>query len=401
MAQHRIWSASDRDAFVMRARTVDDDLNFKGCEDSYRYSVLPKRSGCGDAEDDRKAKVTKALMSVIFKTPEYRVIALKIYDILLQKIVSHPLTCRMFQKDILVVLKGGTSYTYIVSAEHADVFPFSDLDIVVMINPYMPARLFAEVKSVMSTLILQTISQYKRMLDHMLFLNKPINDSVLRPETIEAFKEDLTHAFDAIEDDQGVIQSPFVDTTTRNRVSKNSFVLCDSLVREDKIVRVEVPHFELCERIPLRRTPIFCSYNSSIHFNRVSEGNGEKVGSFDLFRVRFNAMLRRNEEEGVPSDTDSSSSAQKFREYECITADFIDISVPNKNDAELIDFWEHGQVASVYDPSVRLWVTIPDLRSMLYDLDKMLNVYECPESKRARRQARHDVLSMYAKQLCR
>lgn len=388
--QPLFWTSADRDAFVQKALSSEDK---RGCSSPFWFNVLPKVS-CPDNEDARRGAATKALMNVIFGTPEYRILALKVYDILLQKIASHPETSRMYLKHIVVVLKGGTAYTYVVS-DRPDVFPFSDLDIVVAIDPSLPPPVFERVKAVVDTIVLQTISQYKRMLDHMLFLNKPINDQVLSPDAIRRFKQDFMAAFETLSDESGAFLSPVSATDVRNGVSRHSFILSDSIVQPGSVVRVEVPHFERCECIPLRKTPVICSHNRSIRFNRTPGAASEAVGHFDLYRIRMNFMFLK-QDDGECSTTSASSSNSSDKAYDCLAADFIDISVLAQDDAELHDFWRHGVLTSVYDRSVRMWITIPDVPTMLDDLHKMLHVYECPEAKRERREVRHRVLSEYA-----
>jgi hypothetical protein len=219
----------------------------------------------------------------------------------------------------------------------------------------------------------------------MLFLNKPINSAFLDGTTVQRFKDDYNAALEDLDSEDGIFISPFADSATRNGVSRNSFIIADSLVQEDNVVRVEVPHFEMCENIPLRKTPIFCSHNRSINFSRVA-GDDNVTGCFDLYRLRFNTMFLLNKE----------AAAKAKRDYNVITADFVDISILDRADAENADFWKHGTMISVFDPAAKVWIEIPDMNSMLYDLYKMLHVYDCPESKREKRQMRWDALKVTA-----
>jgi hypothetical protein len=339
----------------------------------YHFNVMPKITGNDGAENPQRASVTSKLMNVMFGTPEYRILALKMYSDLRIKIANNPVT-RVALDNIATVMKGGTAYTYVVRGCE-DMFPFSDLDIVIYINPNMPPKRYEVLKNALNTIVLQTMSQYKRTLDHMLFLGKPIDSTFMDNAVIRHFKEDFENALGDLDCEEGIFVSPFVDTATRNGVSRNSFIIADSLVKDDSVVRVEVPHFEMCEHIPLRKTPIFCSHNRSINFKRVP-GSDDVIGCFDLYRMRFNTMFLKN-------DRDTTK-----REYNVVTADFIDISILDQSDAENADFWRHGAMAHVFDRFAGVWIDIPDVDSMIYDLHKMLNVYECPESKREKRHAR-------------
>lgn len=400
---NRVWSSSERDAFIVKAM---NSTTRKGYDGTYEYTVLPKIVVHTENEDDRRSKVTKALMHTIFSKPQYRIIAMKVYELLWTKIFANPFTRLHANKNILVVLKGGTSYTFVVGSEDADVFPFSDLDIVMTINPHLPKQLFDDLKAAMNTVVLQTISQYKRMLDHMFFLNKDIENPILGHKNIEDFRIDLSAALASLDDENGMYISPCDDMHARNRVSKNSFILADNKAQPDTVVKVDVPHFEGCERIPLRKTPLFCSHNRSISFDRTPSADTSSVGCFDLYRMRWNVMYRRNDagiNAGNDAEIDTSSNSSSSgssdhnirkggKPYEYITADFVDISILAQDDVELKDFWDHGQVMNVMDRALGSWVMIPDIVSMLRDLHKMLHVYECNESKRSRRQEKYDRL---------
>jgi hypothetical protein len=408
---NRVWTAVERDMFIDKATRA---TTRKGYDGAYEFTVLPKITVHAENEDARRAKVTKVLMHTMFSKPQYRIIAMKVYELLWAKIYANPFTRMHANKNIMVVLKGGTAYTYVVRMEDADVFPFSDLDIVVAINPYLPRQLFDDLKAAVNIAVLQTISQYKRMLDHMLFLNKEIENPILGQKDIEQFKKDLSTAMASLDDDDGMYVSPCDDIYARNRVSKNSFILVDNVVQADTVVKVEVPHFESCDRIPLRKTPLFCSHNRSISFNRTPGASTNSVGCFDLYRMRWNVMYKRCDA-GTASDSDASCSSSNSsnasfslnngttgasrpsKPYEYITADFVDISILAQNDAELKDFWNHGKVMSVLDRALGAWVMIPDLATMLRDLHKMLHVYECNEFKRAKRQEKYNRLKRYVR----
>ncbi len=383
-----IWTSEDRNEFIEYALNMKD--NDRGRRGPYWFNTMSKISK-PDNENENKAKVTNVLMNTIFKKPEYRVIALRIYQILLEKIFSHAMIRDLYQRDIVILLKGGSSYTYLIGGNN-DIFPYSDLDIVIYINPNLPKEEFENVKYLVNTLVLQTISQYKRTIDHMLFLNKPNSDQFLSEELVEKFKEDYERALNEIDDKRGVFVSAFESIASRNACSKYSFIIADSLVDEDKVVRVEIPHFENCERIPLRKTPLFCSHNRSISFNRTGDDKMEIKGCFDLYRLRWNNLFVIDPE---LEETASETSPCNSMSYESATADFIDISIPGYEDAELKDFWSHGRFMNVFDSYANIWISIPDYVSVMNDLHKMLYVYECPEAKREKRQKKYDFLKTF------
>lgn len=389
-----IWTPTMRNDFVRRAETSSVERGYSG---PYWFNVLPKNIK-PDEENDKKSKVTKTLMKTIFENPEYRIFVLKIYDILVNKLVMNPFTRVHFQKNIVVQLKGGTSYTYAVG--DSEEFPFSDLDIVIYINPYLPSDLFNVLKETVGTIVLQTMSQYKRSIDFMFFNSRErippqqLEEMIAREQfvsndLIQAFKEDLNDALAEMSDEEGAFVSPFENREFRDLASKYSYIITNSDSFENSVVRVELPHFEGCERIPLRKTPLFCSYNKSIRFNRAANPEEKKlVGAFDLYRLRFNTLY-------VPKKANENSS--KFHK-ENVTADFIDISIPHQDDEELLDFWMHGQTGMVKDDATNIWIVIPDIATMVNDLYKMLYVYECPESKYEKRLKKYEILSKMLKE---
>jgi hypothetical protein len=365
------WNPTQRDEFIDFARNSE---NHKGHKGPYNFSVFSKSTG-NESDDPRKSFVTQVLADTIFnKNPAYRAISLKVYELLIQKIVNHNFLYQFFWNDIVVMLKGGNAYAFMLDENYPEDFNFSDLDIMIYINPYLPSDLFSQIREALSIVVLQTISQYKRTLDHMLFINKPINDSFLSDELIEEFKKDFNEALVASKPFDGTFISPFESDVIRNNVSKNSFVLVNSLVVDDSVVRVEVPHFNKCERIPLRKTPLFASYNTTISFKRDDEQTLD--GDFDLYRLRFNCLY---------NSVDLNDEIKEER----ITADFIDISIAYQQDAELLDFWNRGKSINFLEKNIGIWIVLPDLDTCINDLNKMINIYDCPDNKKAKREIKY------------
>ena len=381
-----MWTPEMRDTFVSRAVNSEEE---RGNQNGYWYNVMPKNQ-VPDEENPKKAAVTKALMNTILENPEYRIFALKIYDILMKKVMSNPFTRFHYNTNFVVQLKGGSSYMYLIGKAD-ETFPYSDMDIVIYINPHLQSDVFNAIKDTLGTVVQQTISQYKRSIDFMFFSNrekmsqdkidKQSNEQFVSDELIASFKEDYNEALSKISTDDGTFVSPFERNEFRNASSKQSFVIENSIAKKDSVVRIELPHFEMCERIPMRKTPLFCSVNRSIRFNRLADpGKGKLVGAFDLFRIRFNNLyIFKNEEDG-----------KTYRES--ATADFIDISIAHQDDAELYDFWENGRMVLINDAVSNIWIVIPDIQTMLRDLYKMIHVYDCPEAKKDKRVKRYEAL---------
>ena len=371
------WTPEDRNAFFNFAVNTNDNRGYRG---PYHFSTLPKANG-NEQEDIRRCMVTEALASTVYmKNPRFRDLSLGFYKILFQRLAMNAFTGPYMQSDIFILLKGGNAYAFVTEEKFPDDFKFSDLDIVVYINPYLNDESFKKLEKAVKVTVLQTMSQYKRMLDHMLFLNKPIDGSFLDEQTIMEFKQSYTQALkDVTLPDGAEFVSPFASDDVRNYCSRNSFVITNSKAKQDSVVRIEVPHYDKCERIPLRKTPLFCSYNETIDFQRA--GDSALNGHFDLYRIRFNnKYVEKNMETG------------EVIHEERVPADFIDVSIASKDDAELLDFWNRGRCLCVYDRFAQVWLTVPDIHTCISDLYKMLNIYECPEGKKQKRAQKYNKL---------
>lgn len=373
------WTPEDRNDFIRTAINSEEQKGHKG---PYTFSVFSKNGGGNENEDFRRSLLTDALAKTIYNTkPSYRKLSLGFYETLYSKLATNIFTAGHMNSNIVLLLKGGNAYAFVTQELYPEDFPFSDLDIVIYINPYLDQHVFNELEKAVRIIVLQTLSQYKRLLDHMLFLNKPVDGRILSEDVIQEFKNDYTKMLEDITLPDGAsFLSPFTSDEIRNYCSKNSFLITKSQAKENSVVRVEVPHYDRCERIPLRRTPFFSSYNQTIDFMRDSTGYSQ--GHFDLYRIRFNNMYVEKDEEG------------KIVKEERVPADFIDVSIASKNDAELLDFWNKGRCLYVYDKNANLWIMMPDIQSCIADLHKMLNVYDCPDSKRAKRQQKYNKLLM-------
>lgn len=375
------WTALERDDFIKNALNSTEQKGQKGY---YRFNVYPKLSGISiDTEDIHKTRMTNALAHTVFmKNPEYRLIPLKFYDVLVQKIKTSAFVNEHFMSTFFVILKGSTAYNFLLQDTYVNDFPYSDMDIVIYINPFISSDLFNALRASLNSILLQVLSQYKRTIDHMLFLKRdnPVSSGFMNESTIEQFKTDLKTAFEEISDNNNTYITPFESAEIRNGCSKHSFVIRDSQAIENSVVRVEVPHFEKCERIPLRRTPLLASYNSSLNFKRENKIDADMKGEFDLYRLKLTCLHMSYDEEKNES-----------KEHK-ISIDFIDVTIANKEDSELVDFWMHGRCIQLYETTTDIWVTLPDINTCLQDLYKMLFVYECPEYKREKRMRKYEIM---------
>jgi hypothetical protein len=397
-----IWTPIDRNDFIKEAVYSS---SLKGNRGPYHFHVYPKSDGTG--HDERKTLVTDVLAKSIYqKNPKFKYISMGFYYTIIEKIRINVLIGQYLWRDILVIIKGANAYAYLT--KDVTTFPFSDLDIMIYINPNLPDETFHTIKKELRTISLQTLSQYKRLLDHMFFVNgtNKFKESPYYKETklfddeeVAEFKKNYNEELEKLNTSKTrLILSPFQDDDIRNTCSRFSFLLTNSEQHEDSIVKVEVPHYDKCENIPMKKTPFFCSYNETIDFKRDGQ---ELTGKFDLYRIRFNNLF-------VDFDDDG-----KVIKEEKVAADFIDVSIASKSDAELIDFWNTARCEHIRDPdihswrimrdgvweSISCWLIMPNVETCVNDLYKMLNVYDCPESKKAKREIRYLALKALASKL--
>ena len=411
-----IWKPSDREDFIKEA--VNSTVT-RGHRGPYHFSVLPKCEGT--EEDVRRVMLTEALAKTIYKkNPKFRYMSLGFYYFLVDKIRINLEIGDLLWHDVMVVIKGANAYAYLTGAAEADTcaadtddegaaeaddgtdFPFSDLDIMIYVNPYMEDSMFSDVKRELRIIATQAISQYKRLLDNMFFTNGPNKfkesemykeSKLFDDELIEQFKKDYNAEVESLCGPGRLVISPFVDDAIRNTCSRYSFLLTNNF--ENNVVKVDVPHFDRCENIPLKKTPFFCSYNETIDFKR---DGVDLTGKFDLYRIRFSNLVVEVDDEG------------NTLKEERVAADFIDVSIASKTDAELLDFWNNARCEQILDKeacdwrvfrgshweTITCWLIMPNVATCINDLYKMLNVYESPECKKAKRVARYEALKKVA-----
>lgn len=451
-----MFTPRDRESMIQVARTAT--YKTRGFSVwPYAYTVYPKHRDASFAVrvDDINPALTSALANVIFtKNPQNRFVSLGFYYALIEKITMHPGLGAQLWQNIIVVLKGSNAYAYLtrhmdmnIDHNNSDSFRFSDLDVAIYINPDIPSGMYDGIRAKLHVVVSQTISQYKRRLDDMFFNDG--NDArskgyqhFMDKEAIATFKRDYKNEIKTI---PGAI-SPFED---RSACTRSSFIMKTSLGLSDSVVKIDVPHFESCENIPLKMSPFVCSVNDTIDFVRaVDESGNDLIGSFTLFRIklasiqsmsRTNDDVHQNDVQSSPpslsSDSESLTSVSSDnpspprsppqalyrpprpktnhrRACESIftAADFIDVTISSQNDAEQKAFWKSAkQCINIRDPFAFGWpsirgsktmhIVVPDIRMCMTELDKMLNLYSCPENKRSKRVQRLQWLGQYVDRL--
>lgn len=379
------WTPEDRNAFIKEAIYANERK--KGYKGTYHYNVMPKLDAGVEVEDPRRSAVTDVLAETLYQ-PHFKSIALDFYGLLCHKVMTHPMLGFHINRDLIIMMKGSNAHMYIKHlwniSDPEDVFKNTDTDFVICINPHLPKHVFYEIKRQVEIVVKQALSQYKRTLDHAFFLNKQLDQDAFDPRMIQDFKTEFGNILATVDVEGAVLLSPFESDDIRNKASRNSFFITNSKVQENSVVLVEVPHFDKCERIPLRKTPIFCSFNETIDFKRDGQ---DKKGHFNLYRLKINVLCQHLDDDGeVVKD-------------ERIPADFIDVSIPDIDDVELVYFWTRGRSLNYYDMDVNMWITIPDLETVVAELKRILTEYECSEQKKAKREAKLAILTKYTYQI--
>ena len=415
------------------------EKGWRNSDRKFGWAVLNRKDG--PIEDDpRKSMVTKALAKTIFtKAPAYTMISLRFYNMLTSNIRWHQYLPEFADK-FVVLLKGSNAYKYHVGNKYPDEFEWSDTDIVIYIHPSTDNQrvpLFDKLRAYLHEVVVQTIAEYKRGLDQMLFLpNANMDYRFLNQEIVEDFKIAFQEELDLLNDDKGgKFVSPFLlngglytekqvqeSEENRNHCSRQSFVLVPSENEKLKsqVVMVDVPHYcELTEgryntvasTCPLQRTPLVSSFNTTIKFDRDDEGSN---ADFNLYRLRLHVMLqyperkmrKERKERKTPdgelasgSNLPTSSSAEpndsadvEGKWFEKIPADLIDISIPRKNDSDLMEFWKNGSWVTFYEDVLGYQISIPSVKTCVDELDRMINKYDSADYKKEIRERRLAIL---------
>lgn len=374
------YTPEQRDELVHKAVTSKDP---RGAFGIYNYRVIPLIHGQISDEDTLRETATHALASLTM-SPRFRKIVLSFVAVLENFIFRDDFIKEYANKgDVKMILKGGTAYRLSVEPKSHEDLPFSDLDIAVNINPNLAQSTFNRIRDEVRRVVFRAMSHHKKLID---------TRAILPPDEMEEYCSEHVKVMK----DVGLM-SPYSNTNIRNECSRHSFMLLESKVYEDKVVKVEVPHFTHCHTIPLRKSPVFCSFNSTIMF-------GDR--SFELIRMRQNVLREETREDGVRlninADEDCvhiSLTPRHRRHTFRVTADFIDVSIPDQHDPELLDFWARGNaVERRVDMYTGIVMPVPPISSCIHDIEMMLTVYDCPESKKEKRRRKLQALKTLAQE---
>jgi hypothetical protein len=391
-----LWTPEERNDWIDSALSSEEE---HGVKKGFHYSLMMKQlDNVLHIDDEKRQFATSSLASALYaKHPLFKRISLCLYKFIMQKIYANSFISLMHKRrNFVMMIKGSNAYKMLLRQKAQDI-AYSDLDIIIFINPNLSDDMFEQIKSSLSVLITQSLSRFKKDLDATFFaLEDKLEEGILRKELVDEFTHEYMNLLKNIDFESemnGVILSPFENNSVRNLCSKRSFVILESNIKENHVVRVEIPHFNKCEYIPLKKTPFVVSHNKTIKFNRDIEGT--LYGDFELFRIRLNNIFVPNcvesDNGSETSNITDNSSEVNIKKYKIVPSDFIDISIPSKNDAELIDFWNTGGLKrcyEIYDKCSGTNIMIPNVNECIRDLDNMLNKYTNSNLKIEKRKKR-------------
>ena len=407
------WTPVDRDVWI--ADSVNSDKE-RDVRNGFTFNTMLKQPiSVAEQEDPRRSFVTASLAKTLYGNhPLMKRLSLCFYKAMMFKIQQNTFLALMLRKrNFVVMVKGSNAYKMLLRhvPQANSIIEYSDLDIIVFINPSLEDGLFEQIKGSLIILISQVMSRYKKDLDATLFANEDnVEEAILKKSFVKEFKDLYMSTLTTYNEQGHMILAPFESQKVRNFCSKRSFVILDSETQKDHVVRIEVPHLLRCEFIPLKKTPIVLSHNKTIKFQRDTEG--KYLAHFELLRLRVNNMLVPSGDDDESNESNESTSVCEsnlshnedcvveyydYKKCKVVPADFIDVSIPCKEDAELIDFWNSGgfrKCYEIYDKFVGAEIMIPNINECIRDLSNILNVYTNSQMKVEKRQARLEMFKL-------
>jgi len=411
-AVNNVWTSDERNDWIEHAVNSESDREYRR---GYVFNTMLKLSdtGASDVEDTKRVFATSTLANAIYgQHPAVKRLSLCFYKSVMQKIQGNSFLNLMYnRRNFVVMMKGSNAYKILLRHVSHDI-EHSDLDITVFINPQLTPDLFTQIHSSIVVLVSQVMCRYKKDLDACLFATNAnaVDESILRADFVRQFKDKYSSALSNFQGKGGlgVFVSPFESVQVRNMCSKRSFMIVNSAVKNDNVVRIEVPHLDRCEFIPLKKTPLVLSHNKTITFHRDVEGYHK--AEFELIRLRLNNLFKFNTEDresvevgnaldASSTDEDTSSVGSEptpTRKTTIVPADFIDVSIPLQGDSELLEFWStkgYNRCYEVFDKFVGANIMIPNMNECIRELSNMLHVYTSSHMKQEKRQKRLDLFT--------
>jgi hypothetical protein len=322
---------------------------------NFQWKLIPKMTAPIEIDEDKQVAIT-SMGTMMYENSGFAKLSLHVYQALYYKIKSF-----YTPSEVQITIKGSSALAFHFSnvEEYNEIFPFSDIDIAIMINPAFADEEFCAIMEHIKELTGQVFAKHKQYMDR-LFFKSSLSDTIMPPSfEVYEFIDRHVQMCESID-----LVSPFVSNEIRNACSYSSFTIKNHASDPTKVVKVNEPHFNKAEFIPFNRTPIFCSMN-------------ESLDDFVLYRMKWNLMDMDNRYTSV---------------------DFIDCIIPKKSHVELVNFAAEGgfdQNCTVVVQRYGMYVSVMSLHHLLNDLYRCLYVYECPESKKEVRMKRYNILKDY------
>lgn len=347
--------------------TATHSTEEKGKVNECFFKLLEKKEGASEVSETRQ-NISDALGKLIYSgNGKYSEISLCVFQQLYKKLAWYGTDC------VKIFIKGKNAI-----ALQLDGFDFSDLDIGIYINPSLPKNRFDEIYGEVNTVCGQVIAKHKQLLDRTFFRTREGVPGIFDNDTKAEFEKEHIVAFNSVD-----VTSCFVSSDFRNISSASSIMITDSLVCDSRVVRIELPHFKHAERIPLDRTPIFCSVNDTI----IKQFDDGRLCNIKLYRIKWGAVVESDDGDISPSEqsVDSDETPSIVATKTC--ADFIDITIPRQDDTELLDFYNNqGFLKNSQLTAFVLWngwkLTCASIKECVRDLVKGVSLFDCPQSKK-------------------
>ena len=329
-----------------------------GYTHGFHYKVMPRITTPIEHDEDKMLAIT-AMSTMMFENSEFSKLSLHIYKMLYYKISS-----QYSAYEVQVFIKGSSALAlhFAEIDDMNEVFPFSDIDISVMVNPNLPDERYNAIYDHMKVIVGQVFAKHKQYMDRIFFkLNR--SDTVSPPSfDVGEFMDRHINTCETID-----MVSPFVNDEIRNACSYTSFTIKPHMDDEEKVVKINEAHFNKAEFIPFDRTPIFCSLN-------------ESLDDFVLYRMKWNLI----------------DAMGKY-----MSVDFIDCIIPKKTSIELQNFTNDGGFDGYGIEVIQRYGVMISVMSLPYlakELWRCIYEYECPESKMETRKKKYKILSDYITQ---
>jgi len=337
------------------------------------FKVMDLMGGAMEISKERQ-DMTNVLGNMVYgNNGEFSAVSLSCFNELYRRLAWYG------QETVKVVIKGNNAIAFQMPG-----IPFSDLDIVVYINPTLAKDVFDKVYADVSVVCGQVISKHKQMIDRTFFRTRDGADTLFDASYKEAFVKTHVTEFDKVG-----ATSCFISDDIRNASSSNSIYITASEVTPEKVVRIDMPHYDRAERVPLDFTPVFCSINDTIY----KKSETDRVSHLALYRIKWGSLYEVTSSDSA-SESGGSTTASRM------AADFIDISLLGQDDTELLDFASRGGfVRNSPLTTFRFWngwrITCASINECVMDLMKGIELFDCPPTKKEKKAAMIKYISDY------